>query len=128
MKKVTLVSRILLGVGFTIFGLNGFFHFLPQPPMQPGLASDYFSVLSSSHYMVIPFVLQLACGILFILNRYIPLALTLIAPVLVNILMFHGLMDPSGIGPGLLFSILWLVLFFNVRSAFSGILSPRRAI
>jgi putative oxidoreductase len=127
MKLVVLGSRFLLGLIFIVFGLNGFFHFLPQPPMQPGLAKDYFVVMSTSGYLFLPFFLQLSSGILFLINRYIPFALVLIAPVIVNILLFHILMNPEGIVPGLVVTIFWCVLFYNVRSSFAGIFQPRRA-
>ena len=121
MRIVILGSRILLGLMFVTFGLNGFLNFIPQPPPPPGLARDYFTVLSSSHYLVLPFILQFVSGLLLLINRYVPLALVLIAPVIVNILMFHTLMNPSGIGPGLVATILWLVVFYSVRHAFEGI-------
>jgi putative oxidoreductase len=106
MKIVTLASRIVLGLLFVVFGLNGFVHFIPQPVPPPGLARDYFAVMLSSHYLVLPFALQFGSGALLLINRYIPLALALLAPVIVNILMFHVLMLPAQIGPGLLAAIL----------------------
>ncbi len=128
MKIVTLVSRILLGLLFVVFGLNGFLHFIPQPPQPPGLARDYFMVMISSHYLLLPFALQLVSGLLFLANRYIPFALVLVAPVIVNILMFHVLMLPAAIAPGLAATVFWLVVAYNVRSAFAGIFEPRRAV
>ena len=74
--------------------------------------------------MVPVFLLQLLSGILFLINRSVPLALTLIGPVLVNILLFHILMDPGGIAPGVLATVCWLIVFSSVRTAFAGILRP----
>ncbi len=128
MKTVILVSRILLGVIFLTFGLNGFLHFLPQPPQPPGLARDYFTVMGASHYLVLPFVLQVVTGLLLLANRYVPLALALIAPVIVNILLFHVLMNPAGIGPGILVTILWFVVMYSVRSAFAGLFQQRSVV
>ena len=125
MKTAALIARILLGLMFVIFGLNGFLHFIPQPPMAPGLARDYFTVLSASHYMVPVFLLQLTGGALLLVNRYVPLALVLLGPVLVNILMFHTLMAPAGIPPGLLATVLWLIVFYQHRAAFAGIFTMR---
>lgn len=121
MKIVSTIARYLLGLMFTVFGLNGFLNFLPMMPMPP-LAGRFLGVLVESHYMILVFIIQLVCGLLFLANRYVPLALTLIAPVIVNILLFHGLMDASGIGPGVFTTLCWLVVFYNVRPAFSGIL------
>jgi putative oxidoreductase len=110
----------LLGLIFTVFGLNGFFNFIPATPMPP-LATQFFTVLVTSHFMVPIFLLQLACGLLFLSNRYVPLALTLIGPVIVNILLFHITMNPSGIVPGAIATVCWLIVFSSVRPAFAGI-------
>src|SRR5882762_7757564 len=105
MKIVAVIARYLLGIVFLVFGLNGFLHFIPQGPMPTGLAGQFFAVTTASHYMAFVFAVQTICGILFLLNRYVPLALTLIGPVIVNILLFHGLMDPGGIGLGIFVAI-----------------------
>ncbi len=125
MKIAILIARVLLGVIFLIFGLNGFLHFIPQGPMPAGLALQFIGALAASHHLVFVFLLQIVAGLLFLSNRYVPLALTLIAPVIVNILLFHALMDPGGIGPGIVVTLLWIVVAFSVRSAFEGILQQR---
>jgi putative oxidoreductase len=76
----------------------------------------------ATHYLVLVFAIQLAAAILFLVNRYVPLALTLIAPVIVNIVMFHALMLPSGLPLAGVVVMLWLVLFYRERSAFAGIM------
>ncbi|MFZ0522344.1 MAG: hypothetical protein WAL95_15065 [Candidatus Acidiferrales bacterium] len=124
MKIAATISRYILAVAFILFGLNGFFHFLPNGNM-PTLAVQYVTVLAASHYTVPIFAVQLVCGILFLINRYIPLALTLIGPVLVNILIFHILMLPIGIGPGLICTICWFILFAKHYQAFAGIFQAR---
>jgi len=125
MKLAATISRYLLGIMFTVFGLNGFLHFIPQPPMAPSLALDYATVLAKSNYFAAVFAVQLVGGLLLLANRYVPLALVLLGPVLVNILLFHGLMDPAGIGPGLLATILWFVLFVRYQAAFQGIFQAK---
>lgn len=120
MKIVTTIARYLLGIAFTVFGLNGFLHFLPMGPMPP-LAGQFFTVMTESHYLVPVFLVQLICGLLFLVNQYIPLALTLIGPVIFNILVFHLTMSPESIGPGILVTICWFLVFNSVRSAFAGI-------
>ncbi len=121
MKIAVLISRILLGLVFLVFGLNGFFHFIPMPP-PPGLAGQYFTVLFVSHYFVLPFLLQIVGGALLLANRYIPLALLLLGPVLVNILMFHSLMAPQGLPLALFTTLLWAIVFYGARRAFAGVL------
>jgi putative oxidoreductase len=124
MKIAAAISRYLLAVAFIVFGLNGFLHFLPNGNM-PALATQYVTVLAASHYTIPIFAVQLACGILFLINRYIPLALTLIGPVIVNILLFHILMFPIGIGGGVICTICWFILFAKHYQAFAGIFQAR---
>ena len=125
MKIACLIAQYLLGLGFTVFGLNGFLHFIPQPPVPPGHAADFVGVMAATHYMVPVFATQLACGLLFLANRFVPLALVVVAPVLVNILLFHALMAPSGLLPGAIFTVLWIVTAYRVWPAFSGLLQAR---
>ena len=120
MKIAALISRILLGLLFTVFGLNGFLHFIPmQPPA--GLAGQYMGALFVSHYLVVVFLLQLIGGVLLLVNRFVPLALLLLGPVLVNILLFHACMAPEGLPMALFAIVLWLIVFAGVRSAFAGV-------
>jgi putative oxidoreductase len=132
MKMLATIARYLLALVFIVFGLNGFLHFILQPPPSSELAKQYFTVLFMSHYLVAVFALQLAAGVLFLFPRTTPLALTIIAPIIVNILLFHGLMDPTGIVPGLVVTALWFVVYWQFRAAFSGILfydpQPGRAL
>lgn len=124
MKIAALISRYLLGLMFTVFGLNGFLHFIPQPP-PTGLALQYLTVLTEAHYFVPVYALQLVGGVLLLANRYVPIALTLLGPVIVNILLYHILMAPAGIPPGLVAFLLWLTVFYSVRSAFASVFAAR---
>jgi putative oxidoreductase len=120
MKISTLIARILLGLLFLVFGLNGFLHFIPMPPPS-GLAGQYMGVLFVSHYMVLVFLVQVVGGALLLANRFVPLALILLGPVLVNILLFHSLMAPAGLPLALFAGVLWGVVFYRVRRAFAGV-------
>jgi hypothetical protein len=122
MKIAAQICRILLGIAFVVFGLNGFLQFLPQGPMPTGLAGQFFGVFMASHYYVPVFAVQFVCGVLFLVNRYVPLALIMIAPVIVNILIFHILMNPGGIVPGVIVTVFWMIVARSVRGAFAGIL------
>ena len=128
MKIAATVARYLLGLLFFVFGLNGFLHFLHQPPPVSPLAQQFFMVMSASHYLVPVFLVQVVGGGLLLLGRYIPLALTLLAPVLVNILTYHITMDPGGIGAGAFATILWLILFVRYRANFRSLFEARPAI
>jgi putative oxidoreductase len=125
MKIAATIARILLGVIFIFFGSNILFPFLPHPPMPPGPMADYSNALLVTHYILPIGIIQVVCGILFLFNRFVPLALTMIAPVIVNILLFHATMAPSGIGPGLLVTVLWFVVFYRDRSAFYGLFQAK---
>jgi uncharacterized membrane protein YphA (DoxX/SURF4 family) len=120
MKIATLIARILLGLVFLIFGLDKFTHFIPAQ-MPPGVAGQFAGILFTTHYLWLIATIEVATGILFLLNRYVPLALTLVGPVIVNILTFDILMAPSGLPIGLVVVALWFVLFYYHRAAFAGI-------
>jgi putative oxidoreductase len=124
MKITSLIARLLLGLIFLVFGLNGFLHFIPMPP-PTGTAGQFLGALFVSHYMVPIFLLQLIPAILLLLNRYVPLALTLLGPIIVNIVLFHALMAPSGLPMALLVSVLWILAAYGVRSAFAGLWRQR---
>ena len=124
MKILTNISRFLLGLIFLVFGLNGFLHFIPMPPPS-GVAGQFFGALFVSNYLVPIFALQLVSGALLLINRFVPLALTILAAIIVNILLFHVLMNPAGLGLAVLVALLWSVVFVSVRSAFAGIFQPR---
>src|ERR1700722_19895063 len=120
MKIAAIVARYLMGLIFTVFGLNGFFNFIPATPLPP-VATQFFTVLVTSHFMVPIFLLQLVGGLLFLSNQYVPLALTFLRPTLFNILLFYKPVNSSGIVPGAIATICWLIVFYSVRSAFAGI-------
>ncbi len=127
MKITVLIARCLLGFVFLVFGLNGFLHFLPVPPPKEPLAGQYLGALFVSHYLVVVYLLQIVPGALLLANRYVPLALTLLAPVLVNIVCFHAFMAPEGLPLPLILTVLWLVVAFYHRAAFAGIFQAREA-
>ncbi len=118
MKIVAIIARILLGLIFFVFGLNGFLHFIPAPPMS-GLPGAFIGALIASHYVLFVSAVQLISGVLLLSNQFIPLALALLAPVLANILVYHLTMQPAGIGPGLFATILWIILATRFRAYFA---------
>ena len=127
MKITSVIARFLLGLIFLLFGLNGFFHFIPMPP-PTGVAGQFMGALFVSHYLDVVFALQLIGGALLLINRYVPLALTILAPIIFNIFFFHFLMAPSGLPLALVATTLWILVFFSVRSAFAGLLQPQVAV
>jgi uncharacterized membrane protein YphA (DoxX/SURF4 family) len=119
------IARILMGLMFFVFGLNGFLHFMPQPPMPEG-PREFFGALMKTGYMVpLIFVTQTLVGALLLLNRFVPLALALIAPVIVNIILFHLFLAPSGMVMAIVVLVLELYLAWSYRGAFLPMLAPR---
>jgi hypothetical protein len=124
MKITSVIARFLLGLIFLVFGLNGFLHFI-KAAMPTGVAGQFIGALAASNYLVAVFLFQLIAAVLLLANRFVPLALTLLAPIIVNILLFHALMAPAGLGLAIVVAVLWILVFLNVRSAFAGILQQR---
>lgn len=125
MKILTLIARLLLGLIFVVFGLNGFLNFLSMGPMPSGLAGQFIGALVLSHYFWVVAALQLAGGALLLVNRFVPLGLVLLGPVIVNIVLYHLFLNPSGAVPAIVVVILWGIVFYGDRQYFSGIFVQR---
>lgn len=122
MKIVEWIARILLGLIFVFFGCNLLFHFLPNPPMPPGPVKDFMTVMFVTHYIEVVGFFQVLGGALLFVNRFVPLGLAILAPMLVNILTTHLLVMHGGIFPvATLVVLLWLFLFWRHRAAFYGV-------
>lgn len=121
MKIAALIARYLLGLVFFVFGLNGFLNFIPMGAMPGGTAGQFAGALVASHYMLVVSGFQVVCGALLLVNRYVPLALTLLGPVIANILLFHLLMEHTGLPAAAVVVVLWFILFARHRQAFAGL-------
>jgi putative oxidoreductase len=124
MRTASLIARYLAGAIFLVMGLNGFLNFIPLPPLG-GVAGQFMGALYVSHYLWVIFAFQVIGGILLLINRYVPLAAAVLAPVIVNIFTFHVLMAPSGLPLALFVALLWVAIFIEVRPAFSGLFQSR---
>src|SRR6267142_2463767 len=124
MRTASVIARYLAGVIFVVMGLNGFLNFIPLPP-PGGIAGQFMNALYVSHYLWVIFAFQVIAGVLLLVNRYVPLAVAVLAPVIVNILTFHALMAPSGLPLALFVAALWAAIFIEVRPAFAGLFQPR---
>src|SRR5437762_12713524 len=125
MKILTLIARLLLGLIFVVFGLNGFLNFLRMGSMPTGLAGQFMGALFLSHYYWVIAALQIVGGALLLVNRFVPLALVLLGPVIVNIICYHVFLNPSGVVLAVVVTILWFVVFYDKRQYFSGIFVQR---
>ena len=124
MKIASTIARYLAGVIFLVMGLNGFLNFIHFSP-PAGIAGQFMGALYVSHYLWVIFAFQVIAGALLLVNRFVPLAVAILAPVLVNILTFHVLLAPSGLPMALVVAVLWVLIFIEVRPAFSGLFQSR---
>lgn len=125
MKIVSIISRYLLGLIFTVFGLNGFLNFIHQPPPTNPLTIQFLVAVSSSHFAAFFFAVQLIGGLLLLSGYFVPLALTVLAAELYNILAFHITLAPASIPPALVACVLWVLVFLQYRKSFKGILAAK---
>lgn len=128
MKLAATIARYLLGLIFTVFGLNGFLNFIKQPPPADPNAIHFFTGVAVSHYAYMFFGFQLIAGLLLLSGYFVPLALTILAAELVNILTFHATMNPEGIAPGLLAAVLWIIVFLQYRASFEPLFAAKPPI
>jgi len=124
-SKLPSIARVILGFAFFVFGLNGFLHFLPQPPMS-GPPANFAGALFATGYMF-PLLkgTEVVASLLLLSNRYVPLALAMLAPVLVNIVAFHGFLAPAGLPLPIVLLGLELYLARSYRDAFAPMLHAR---
>jgi putative oxidoreductase len=124
MKTFVLISRILLGLVFLVFGLNGFLNFIPAPP-PTGVAGQFIGAMFASHYLAAVFALEIVAGALLLANRFVLAALTILGPLLVNIVLFHAFMAPTGYAPAVIAVVLWSILVIRERTAFQQLLTAK---
>jgi putative oxidoreductase len=127
MKIAALISRILLGLMFVVFGLNGIHPFIPMkdaPPM-PEHAMQFAGALMSTHYMHVIAALQVLGGLLLLIGRYTILGLVILGPILFNILCFHIFFGVPGVAPGAFGTVLWFVCFLYYFKHFSGVFAAK---
>jgi putative oxidoreductase len=124
MKAFVLISRVLLGLMFLVFGLNGFLNFIPAPP-PTGVAGQFIGAMFVSHYLAAVFALEIAAGVLLLANRFVPAALTILAAIIVNIVLFHAFMAPAGFAPAVIAVTLWAIVFARERAAFLPLMAVK---
>jgi hypothetical protein len=118
-------ARVFLGLVFTVFGLNGFLHFLPAPPAPPAALAFLGGLVGSGYMFPLIKGTEVVAGLLLLGNRFVPLALTLLAPVIVNIVLFHAVLAPAGLGIPLLVLFAEIYAAWSYREAFVPMLHAR---
>ena len=121
MKIAVLIARIMLGLLFFVFGLNGILHFMHPPPMPPSDSTTFITILMNTGYMTFVALLMLIAGLLLLVGRFVPLALTILGPILVNILLFHFMLMHGGATFGIGATIVELFLIYAYRRSFMGL-------
>lgn len=122
--RIPAVARTLLGLAFVVFGLNFFLHFLPQPPPPPE-AGAFLAALVAGKILAIIKPIEIAAGLALLGNRFVPLALAVLAPIEVGILAFHGVFAPAGLPLVAVLVALTIHLAWSYRAAFAPMLRAR---
>jgi len=124
--KIDVVVQALLGLVFFVFGLNGFFEFLPMPELNE-TAGNYLGALAATGYFLpVLKIVETGCGLLLLLRLFSPLALVILAPVIVQILLFHSFLDPAGLPMAIVLTLIAAYLGFRVYGdAFAKVLQPK---
>lgn len=124
MSKLPLVARLLLGLVFFVFGLNGFLHFLPMPEL-PATAMGFMKAMIDTGYLLaLVKGTEVVCGLALLTGRFVPLALVVLAPVTLNILLFHVVLAPAGMGMAVVLTVLQIYLMWAYRDAFAAVVQP----
>lgn len=125
--KITLVLRLLLGLIFTVFGLNGFFHFLPMGTMPDPAMKFAMAMMDTGYLMTLVKGVEVISGILLLSGFFVPLAMLLLSPVIVNIFLFHAFLAPGNGGmivPSLII-ILQITLAYQYKETFAAVLKAK---
>jgi uncharacterized membrane protein YphA (DoxX/SURF4 family) len=111
-KKAPLIARILLGLIFFVFGLNGFLNFLPTPPPSEKMMAFASGLMASGYFF--PFLkgVEVICGALLLSGAFVPLALVVLAPIILNIFLVHAFLAPDGVVLALVIGALEIYLAF----------------
>lgn len=122
-RKLPTIARIFLGALFLLFGLNGFLHFLPMPP-APEKAGAFLGALAATGYMF-PLIkeTEVLAGILLLTGRFVPLALTILAPIVINIVAYHAALAPEGLALPVVLTAVGVYLAYAYRGSFAGVLA-----
>jgi uncharacterized membrane protein YphA (DoxX/SURF4 family) len=120
MKILTIIARILLGLAFAVLGSNAFIHFIPMPQMT-GYPAQFLGAMAATGYLQAVAAFQVVGGLLLLSGFFVPLGLTLLGPVVVNICLYHAFMDHSGIPNAVVVFILEAFLIWRYRAAFAGV-------
>ena len=122
------LTRVVLGALFVTFGLNGFLGFLPQPSVGPAAGAFLGGLAAAGYFFPLLAGVKVLAGLALLSNRFVPLALVVVAPIVVQALLFHAFLDPAGIAPALIVLAGGVVLAWAHRATFAPVLEPRAVV
>ena len=123
MRFAIIGARVILGLIFTVFGLNGFFHFIPNPEMNEPMTTFMMALAGTGYFMIVVKVVEVVSGLMILTGRFLPLGLILLAPVSVHILFVHLFLDQAGLAMAIVIVVLQVFLAFAYRDSFGGVLN-----
>ncbi|HEX3894483.1 MAG TPA: DoxX family membrane protein [Terracidiphilus sp.] len=126
MKIAATIARYLMGLIFVVFGLNKFFNFMPTGPLPGGMAGQFMTVFIATKYAMLVGTFEVIAGLFLLANRFVPLALAFLAPVIVNILFVNATLTPQAIPVSLVVTLCWILVYFRVRSVFQPLFLPTK--
>lgn len=126
MKIAATIARYLMGLIFVVFGLNKFFNFIPSPPLPGGVAGQFMNAFIVTKWAMLVGAFEVVGGLFLLANRFVPLALAFLAPVIVNILFVNATMTQQGLPAGIIVTLCWLLVYFRVRSEFAPLFKPTK--
>lgn len=125
MEKINLIARIILGLMMTIFGLNGFFHFIPMPPPKPEVGQYLGALAATGYFFPLLKGTEVLIGLALLSGRFVPLSLVVLAPITINIVALHAFLDPAGLPMGIVVVILQGILVKATWPAYEGLLKAK---
>jgi putative oxidoreductase len=121
------IARIILGLAYTVFGLNFFFHFLPMPPSTDAMGKITGAIYGTGYMFQFIKLTEIICGLLLLANLFVPLALVMLAPITINIVLMHGFLDPAGIGAALVIVVMHVFLGLKYLNYYKPMLAAKSA-
>ncbi len=122
MKFAIIGARVLLGLIFVVFGLNGFLQFIPAPEMTESAGSLMGALVATGYFMMVVKAVEVLAGLMILTGRFLPLGLIILAPVSVHILLMHIFLDPAGLPIAMFIIAAQLFLAWSYRDSFCGVL------
>lgn len=124
-QKLQLSARLLFGLGFFVFGLNGFLQFMPTPPVTPEAGALLGAFAKTGYFFPMIKIVEILVGILLLTNLYVPLALVIISPILVGITSIHLFLNPAGLPIMVILHLLHGYSVYSYKKSYTGLFTKK---